>query len=222
MIRSGTHRAAPCTGAADWVQRLKGNENNMNRRHLRWGFALALGPLAACASSPPPAPPAPPPPPPLAANDASFVTTMAQSNLGEIAEAHLALQQSKSAKIQNYAQTMITDHQKLQDQLTQIAQSHNATVPTDPGEAAQAQLTALQAMHGYRFDHAYVQDQITDHQMALQAAQDEAQNGTDPALKQYAQAGAPIIQSHIQMAQQLAAPMGHHRFSRHKHRPTTS
>ena len=191
-------------------------------RYVRWGCVLALGPLAACASSPPPPPPAPPPPPPLAANDASFVTAIAQANLGEIAEAHLALQQSKSQAVQNFAQQMITDHQKLQDQLTQIAQAHNATVPTDPGETVQAQITALQAMHGYRFDHAYLHDQITDHQMALQTAQDEAQNGTDPALKQYAQTGAPIIQSHITMAQQLISAGGHHRAYHHHHHATST
>ena len=193
----------------------------MNRRHLRWGFALALAPLAACASNPPPAPPAPPPPPPLASNDAQFVPAIAQASLTEIAEAQLALQKTKSPAVQQFAQTMIQDHTKMNDQLAPIAQAHGVVLPTAPNDMQQQQISMLQTLKGPRFVHAYVADQIQDHQAALQLAEDEAANGTDPALKQYAQTGAPIIQSHIDMAKQLQV-QGHHRMMRHHHHHTTT
>ena len=188
----------------------------MNRRNLRWGYVLALAPLAACASNPPPAPPTPPPPPPLASNDAAFVTAIAQSSLTEIAEAQLALQMSKSPKIKQYAQTMITDHTKLNDELAPIAQAHGVSLPTTPDPSQQQEISALQGMHGYGFAHAYIADQITGHQQALQVIQMEASGGTDPALKQYAQNGEPIIQGHLQMAQALQMhPMHHRRYHHH-------
>ena len=188
----------------------------MNRRNLRWGYVLALAPLAACASNPPPAPPTPPPPP-LASNDAAFVNGIAEASLTEIAEAQLALQMSKSTKIKQYAQQMITDHTKLNDELAPIAQAHGVSLPTTPSAEQQQEISALQGMHGYGFSHAYVADQITGHQQALQLVQMEASDGTDPALKQYAETGAPIIQSHLQMAQALEMHGGHHRMYHHHH-----
>ena len=162
-----------------------------------------------------PSSPDAPPPPPLASNDAMFVTGIAQANLAEISEAQLALQTSKSKRIMQYAQQMVTDHTKLNDQLAPIAQAHGVTLPTTPDDAQQQQLSALQGLHGYAFNHAYVADQIQGHEAALQIAQTEASGGTDPALKQYAETGVPIIQSHLQMAQALAEHPHHMRYHHH-------
>ena len=187
---------------------------------IRWGFALGLLPLAACAGNPP-APPAPPPaPPPLAAADANFVTTATQGGLAEIAEAQIAQKQSHNPAILKYAQQMITDHTSGNQQLAAIASKKGATPPATPSDAQTSEANALSAEHGAKFNHDYVADQISGHQAVLAAYQQEATSGTDPDLKAFAEQNQSVVQSHLDMAQALATRQAGHAHHRRHH--TTS
>ena len=187
----------------------------MNRT-IRWGFALALLPLAACADNPPaPAPTAPAGPPPLAAADASFVTAAAQGGLSEIQEAQLVQKMSHSAKVRAFASRMTTDHSQADDQLKQIATSKGVMLPTAPSDVQMQAITTLQGLKGYKFDHQYIADQVADHQQMLQLFQTEAQTGTDSDLKTFAANTVPILQSHLDAANALAKPSAMHRTMRH-------
>ena len=59
-------------------------------------------------------------------------------------------------------------------------------------------------MLGDAFDRAYVQDMVKDHRKDVTLFEDQARNGKDPALKQFAQATLPALQEHLQMAERLA------------------
>lgn len=186
-------------------------------RYTRWGFALVLLPIAACASNPPPPAPvaAPVGPPPLAASDATFIQDAAQGGLAEIQEAQLAQKMSHNPKVKAYASRMITDHTQADSQLSSIATSKGATVPTSPNDMQMQQMTALQSEKGHKFDHDYIADQITDHTMMLQMFQTEATSSTDPDLKKFAADTTPIIQSHLDMAKAITKPM--HKGMMHHH-----
>ncbi len=187
----------------------------MNRT-IRWGFALALLPLAACADNPPaPAPTVPAGPPPLAAADAAFITAAAQGGLAEIQEAQLAQTMSHNARVRAFASKMTTDHSKVDDQLKQIAMTKGVMLPTAPSDMQMQQMTTLQGLMGHKFDHEYIADQVSDHQQMLQLFQTEAQTGTDPDLKTFAANSVPVLQSHLDAANALAKPSMMHRSMRH-------
>ena len=190
-------------------------------RIARWGFVLALMPLAACASSTPPAPPpAPPGPPPLAAADASFIETAAQGGMAEIQMAQLAEQTSRSRAVKTFAEMMIKDHTAADDQLKQIAIGKGATVPTAVSDDQQKTLTMLQGEKGRKFDHDYIASQVQGHEAMLSAFQGEAASGTDPDLKGFASQTVPVIQQHLDAAQKLAGA-GHHKMMHH-HRSSSA
>ncbi len=188
-------------------------------QYARWGFVLALMPLAACASStPPPAPPAAPPgPPPLAAADASFIQTAAQGGMAEVQMAQLAEQTSKSRAVKQFAEHMIADHTTANNQLKQIAANKGATVPPDVNSEQQQALAKLQGEKGRMFDHDYIMGQVTDHQAMLSAFQTEAASGSDPDLKSFAAQTVPIIQEHLTAAQKLEGTPRHAAMRHHHH-----
>ncbi|WP_428376786.1 DUF4142 domain-containing protein [Lichenicoccus sp.] len=189
----------------------------MNRT-VRWGLALALLPLAACADTKPPAPPAPPPaPPPIAANDASFIQTAAQGGMAEVQMGQLADSTSHSKAIKAFAEKMVSDHTANDDQLKQLVTAKGGTVPTTLGDDQQAMLTKLQGEHGHKFDHDYLQGQIQGHQAMLSAFQTEASSGTDPDVKNFATQTIPTIQMHLDRAKALAGMGGmhHHHMMHH-------
>ncbi|MCQ8242531.1 DUF4142 domain-containing protein [Rhizosaccharibacter radicis] len=184
-------------------------------RFARWGFALALLPVAACADKPPAPPPAPPGPPPLAAADAQFIQDAAQGGMAEVQMAQLAQSKSKNPKVKAFAAKMIAEHSPNNDQLKQLATTKGATLPTGLSDAQNQQLTTLQGEMGRKFDHDYIADQVQDHQAMLTAFQTEAQSGTDPDLKNFASQTVPTIQEHLTDAQKLQTGGGTMHKGRH-------
>jgi putative membrane protein len=63
----------------------------------------------------------------------------------------------------------------------------------------------LSAMSGNAFDAAYMQHMVQDHKKTVADFQKQAQSGSDPALKTFAQKYLPIIQQHLQMAETSVA-----------------
>jgi putative membrane protein len=186
-------------------------------RYARWGFAIALMPLAACASNTPPAAPAAPPgPPPLAASDAAFIQMAAQGGMTEIQLGQLAEQTSKSRAVKAFARHMIKDHTANNDQLKQIATTKGATVPTSLNDQQQATMTKLQGEKGRKFDHDYIASQVQGHEQMLSAFQTEASSGGDPDLKSFAAQTVPVIQEHLKDAEKLAGPMHHGMMHHHR------
>ena len=184
-------------------------------RMTRWGFALALLPVAACSSNTPaPVAEAAPPPPALSPTDQSFVTTVAQDGMAEVQMATLAQTNARSARVKSYANEMIKDHSAANDQLMKLAQAKGVTPPTDLSEAQAQQKTTLTGEKGAKFDRDYMRDQVTDHQAMVQAFQEEAQNGQDADIKAYAASTLPTIQQHLTEAQhasgmKMARPTTH-------------
>jgi len=180
-------------------------------RFVRWGFALAILPVAACADNkPPPAPAAPPAPPPLSSADATFVQMAAQGGMAEIQAGQLALQNAKGPKVKSFAQKMISDHTAANDQLKQLVSSKSVTLPTAPNDMEAQAIAKLQPEKGWKFDRDYIANQVEGHEAMLQAFQTEEQSGTDPDLKKFASDTLPVIQQHLQMAQGLETKAAHH------------
>ena len=173
-------------------------------RFARWGFALALLPIAAC-STPTPAPVAstPPAPPPLADQDSTFVNQATMGNLAEIQDGQLAAKQAMRPAVKSFGQSMVTDHTQANQQLASIASGKGVTPPTAPSDSEQAMMTKLSAMHGRAFDTAYLRGQIAGHEQMVALLQTEISQGTDPDLKSFAQTMLPIVQKHLEMARSL-------------------
>jgi putative membrane protein len=65
-------------------------------------------------------------------------------------------------------------------------------------------MSKLQALNGDEFDKAYIKDMVKDHQQDEKDFKTEANNTTNPTLKQVASQGAQVIGEHLQMIEQIA------------------
>jgi len=173
-------------------------------------FAILLGGaalLAACQTNPP----APPGPPPVAVDPNNplfapgFLAQAASANQFEIESSQLALQASQNTAVRNYANLLISDHNRLRAQVAAAAQSAGLTMPP-PGllPAQQAVLDQLRAAGtGPNFDMAYRQAQIDAHNQAIALMQNYSTGGDVPALRNAAAGAIPMMQMHLQQAQML-------------------
>jgi putative membrane protein len=178
----------------------------------RWGFALALLPLAACNSNPanPLAStvPLPQTPPSVSAQDQRFMDQAAASDMFEIQSSQLALQRSRNARTRSYAQRMIDDHTMTSQRLAQLAQANGITLPTGLGPEQQRALAAIQNTSRI-FDSEYFRQQALAHQAAIQTYETEANSGYNNDVKLFAQQTLPTLQEHLQIAEAgRQMPMG--------------
>src|SRR4029079_1187215 len=116
----------------------------------------------------------------------------------------LAEQKSQDQQIKQFAQRMIQEHTKASNELKSAAQeAKNVQLPNALDQEHKEKLQQLQQANGRQFDQLYAQVQLQGHQKAVGLFQNYAQNGDNPQLKQFAQKTLPVLQHHLQMAENL-------------------
>jgi putative membrane protein len=132
-----------------------------------------------------------------------FVMDAANGNLAEIRAAQLAKQRASNAEVRDFAQTMINDHTRANDELAQIAQRMGVTPPKDIDPFHRAAAAGMSNLSGMEFDVAYVKGQLGDHALMLDILETQEKSGKDPELSRYAARIRPAVASHYEQARQL-------------------
>jgi len=121
---------------------------------------------------------------------------MAEVEAGKLAQKH-----ASAASVKAFAEQMVTDHTKANDQLKQVATKTGITLPTAPDRSHAKEAEKLGKMEGAKFDREYMKMMVSDHKKTVSLFEKEAKNGKDPELKNFAATMLPDLQKHLQMAQ---------------------
>jgi putative membrane protein len=142
---------------------------------------------------------------PAATGRQGFANTAAASDAFEIASSKLAADNGSAAGVKKFATQMVAAHTESTAKLKSIAAALMPPIKPDATLSAdqQAKLDALKGKKGGQFDTAYVADQITAHEQALQLLQTYSTSGDVPELKQFATGLAPKVAAHLNMAKGL-------------------
>ena len=138
---------------------------------------------------------------PLPEADQTFVETAAQDSIAEIDLGELAKERAQSDEVKQFAQRMIDDHGKANEQLEEIAKNKGAVTPTEAGEEHSKVRAELAELEGEEFDQKYMAAMAEEHQKAVDLFQKQAEEGEDPELKSFAEQTLPIIKEHLTQAQ---------------------
>jgi len=146
-----------------------------------------------------------------AGGDSAFVKEAAMGGMAEVELGRLALQKGESSDVKQFAQRMVDDHSKANDQLKPIAQQKNVAVPSQLSGKEKALYDRLSKLSGAAFDRAYMRAMLADHRKDVTAFT-KSTSGKDPDVKQFASQTLPTLQDHLKMAQSTAgatATSGH-------------
>ncbi|WP_158047520.1 DUF4142 domain-containing protein [Skermanella pratensis] len=140
----------------------------------------------------------------LSAADRTFISQAAYGSLAEVELGELAQQQSSSSQVREFGQMMVTEHTQMNEDLIKVASAKGVTPPSspDPGRAAVADM--LGELSGQEFDRQYIQQQLLDHQVSETLFENQAENGQDVELRQFARRYEPIIERHVQMLRRMS------------------
>jgi putative membrane protein len=146
----------------------------------------------------------------FAATSNDFVDDAAAGGIAEVETSKLALEKSSSADIKAFANMMITDHIKANEELTTLANKHDIKVPDDTTLMKQAKEKILD-LRDESFDAAYANNQVKAHEETIERFKKEANTVTDDKvkggteLKAFAQKMLPALEKHLEMAKKLQA-----------------
>jgi len=159
----------------------------ITRGAVVWAALLFAGPLLAADPN---------------AQAQNFVTEASAAGMAEIDAAKLALKKSQSADVKTFAQHIIDDHTKAGEELKSIAQQQKLELSDSPGMVNQAKAKVLD-VRDESFDAAYANNQVGAHEDAVKLFTDAANNSADTEIKAFAQKTLPVLQQHLEMAQEL-------------------
>lgn len=135
-----------------------------------------------------------------------FAQNAAMAGMAEVKLGQLALEKSNNDDIKKFAQMMVDDHTKANDELKSMAQSKSIELPTDIGKH-QKDYDKLSKLSGTEFDKEYADGMVKDHKEVVSMFEKEANKGDDPDTKAWAAKTLPTLQMHLQHAQDLQKMM---------------
>jgi putative membrane protein len=145
------------------------------------------------------------------AADLNFVAAAGGGDQYEIQSSQLALERSQNQDVREFAQMMISDHNRTTQEVTEAARRDGLTPPPPMLTAAQRNmLRQLRAARGRAFDTLYLSQQRTAHQQALMLHRSRARTRPNSALSQAAAAAVPVVEAHSEHLRHMGmGGMGH-------------
>jgi putative membrane protein len=136
-------------------------------------------------------------------NDKKFAQDADLGGMTQIQLGKLAEERSSNPAVKQFAQRMIDDHTKADNQLQQVASKESIMLPNSLDTREQDTLDKLSKLSGPAFDKAYAKDMVKDHEKDIAAFRAESRLGTDPNIKQFASQTLPVLQQHLELAKNL-------------------
>lgn len=138
-----------------------------------------------------------------AASDQSFLKEAAAGGLAEVELGQLAAEKASNPEVKKFAERMVADHGKANDQLKEIAARKGIDLPTEPSAEHKATKERLSNLSGDEFDKAYMADMLSDHKKDVAAFRKESTEGKDPAVKEFATKTLPTLEDHLKEAESI-------------------
>jgi putative membrane protein len=137
--------------------------------------------------------------------DRTFIHAAAVGGLAEVDLGKLATQKAAGRAVKDFAQLMVRDHGAANDRLAGLAMADGVRLPDKFDEEHRTMRAQLEQLSGARFDQAYIQGQISEHQKTAQLLEYEIGSGENPDLKAFASDILPTVLEHLRMGQGIAA-----------------
>jgi putative membrane protein len=137
----------------------------------------------------------------FSSKDYKFVTDAYQAGNTEVSLGQMAQQKAVDQTVRDFSQRMVQDHQKANQELTQLISQKGATVPEASNKKDDEMTTHLQGLTGPDFDTAYIKCMVTDHKKAVKEFERAADKADDADLKAWAAKTLPTLQEHLRLAE---------------------
>jgi len=130
-------------------------------------------------------------------DDAKFVVEAANGGMSEVEFGKLAQQKATNAKVKEFAEMMVMDHTKANEELKALAKAKNVTLPDSLNADSKKMWEDLSKKSGADFDKAYVNMMVDDHKKDVGEFEDASKNLKDADLKAFVDKTLPVLKGHL-------------------------
>jgi putative membrane protein len=143
-----------------------------------------------------------------ASADSAFMHTAAMGGMAEVELGKLGVANAMSSDVKQFAQRMVDDHSKANDELKALAAQKSVKLPAELDAKHKALHDKLAKQKGAAFDAAYMSEMVSDHNTDVALFQKESKSGKDADTKAWAAKTLPTLQEHQKMAKEIHAKTG--------------
>ena len=111
---------------------------------------------------------------------------------------------AKSDDVKKFAEQMVKDHTKANEELKTAAKAANIAVPEKIDAKHQKHLDMFKDYKGTDFDQDYMKHMVTDHTEAVALFTRASKEAKNKELKDFATKTLPTVQAHLEEAKKLA------------------
>lgn len=150
----------------------------------------------------------------ISGSDRKFMMEAAVGGMKEVELGRLAAQKATNPELKQFAEKMVEEHSKVNDELKSLAAAKGVTLPSAPDARLQSTLTKMQNLSGAEFDRAYLKEAgVKEHEKAEKLFRDQSSRGKDPEARAFAAKVLPAVQHHLTEARGLESSVSGTRMS---------
>jgi putative membrane protein len=136
--------------------------------------------------------------------DSEFAVEAADGGLFEVQLATLALTKGTAASVKQFAQMMVDDHAKANNELKTLSGQKGISLPDVISEKCQKKYYDLdQKNKGSDFDKEYIDLMVKDHKDDIDKFEKEADKGNDAEIKSWASRKLGALRHHLAEAERI-------------------
>ena len=181
---------------------------NVRQSRAALGLALSLGAIQVFARTQVQQPPTPGQTIQASAHDRMFLARASECNLSEIAAAKIAVDKDISAGARSFAQMLIENHTRAQEEVQKLAGAASIVVPAEPDTKHMTKASKLNSLTGAAFESRFLDEQKRDHAEAILMFKKEMREGSDLSIRAFAEKTLPTLKRHAEMVKQLSMNAG--------------
>jgi putative membrane protein len=139
----------------------------------------------------------------LNSKEARWLKDAYQGGLFEVELGKIAQNNAGDPKVREFGTMMVQDHSQGGAELTTLAASKGVTLPDSVSDSQKRTRGRLFGKVNADFDKDYVGAMVDDHKSDIKDFEEESVNGTDPAVKAFAEKMLKTLHTHLDHAQAL-------------------
>jgi putative membrane protein len=136
--------------------------------------------------------------------DRDFLIKVANANQAEIQYSQLADKRASSNQVKDFASMLVKDHKGAGDKLADLLKGRKLAIVTGLDKDTRDEASRLGKLEGVDFDRAYLHCMIKEHKSAIAIFENQAKNGQESDIRDFAKTLLPDLRQHLKKAEQLA------------------
>lgn len=135
--------------------------------------------------------------------DSKFMTKAASGGMLEVELGKVVAQRATTAEAKQFAQQMVTDHTKANNELKALAAKKGIKLPASLGDDQKKVYDAVLTEKGLKLDQKYVSEMVDDHEEDIKEFTEASTKAGDPEVKAFAAKTLPVLQMHLAMVKKI-------------------